>query len=288
MPYTGDVDNMNVDFSDDDLTETDDSIQTLEVQMDESMIFVENAGQNDVDPLRVKVEETYIEMSESDHAALHSFLHIPGVQANESNNTPNESMESSAGTFAETISSLSKDGDSSSSSALESGADSCSSNRAILNLHSNFSGAQSACNKNINAQNESGKNSTANATEMANATTTAAAVQTISSLSKHGESTNADPHENDADSCSSNRNENVDICEEDTVSVAAISPNPNESITDVEMILVGDMFPKPIQCNATGLMKRENDPVSGNLPYATKVRNIKYLVFRSNSSVPVA
>lgn len=44
--------------------------------------------------------------------------------------------------------------------------------------------------------------------------------------------------------------------------------NGNESDDDIEVVIIDVIFPQPVQYSSDDLLKRENDPVSGNLAFS--------------------
>lgn len=49
---------------------------------------------------------------------------------------------------------------------------------------------------------------------------------------------------------------------------AAEANEANDSDSEVEFVILNDVFPKPVQYSCDGLMKQDDDPISGNLAFA--------------------
>lgn len=88
----------------------------------------------------------------------------------------------------------------------------------------------------------------------------------------HAFSANGDKGENDS--------ENVDE-PKDTSNVSGDDHNDSDSYVEEVWVDSTKGYPKPQQGSTmSGLTKQENDPISGNLPYATKVKycKLKYYI----------
>lgn len=208
----------------------DDSIEnSVNDEMDTTMISVENNDEPANDPLAtsIKVEESYVEISQSDRAALYSYLRLSGEQT-------------------ESIATITV---SNATITVSNATQPISTNDNEIQMHTN--------DPNLLNGNTINTNATADTIE-----------SNMTELSGFNET------ENVTSSNDSTQSENVSVAEKTGDTIAAENAsNQNESIDDVELVSVLDVFPRPFtNINASGLTKYEDDKISGKLPYATKVR----------------